>query len=268
MVGALALRLVWSRRARRNRLAILLFSGAVVGVVGHGLYMFFVVRSCGHWNHHYFFAFSVVYSVLLCLPLPLLMADLGLFLDRRLSGRLRRGFAALGAALCLPLVAYLIHEGLPAADRHYRRVNQLPWLTFRKIRLDEARHLRESYPPDTVFGAWWAGTLGYFSDRKIVNLDGVVNSGEYFRKYILGDSVPVYLLDGPISYVADYFWRDPLRTSAGSSWRIFWWEYEKHHMAYRMRDHLQIVHRSLFRQESGFYVMKVIKDNREELADQ
>jgi len=32
-----------------------------------------------------------------------------------------------------------------------------------------------------VVGAWNAGTLGYLSGRRVVNLDGVVNSWQYFR---------------------------------------------------------------------------------------
>lgn len=38
-------------------------------------------------------------------------------------------------------------------------------------------------PPDLVIGSWNAGMLGYWSGRRVVNLDGLVNSWRYFSEH-------------------------------------------------------------------------------------
>jgi hypothetical protein len=44
-----------------------------------------------------------------------------------------------------------------------------------------ARWIRENLPPDAVVGSWNAGTIGYRSDRRVVNLDGVVNDLAFYQ---------------------------------------------------------------------------------------
>ena len=39
--------------------------------------------------------------------------------------------------------------------------------------------VRDNTPSGTAIGSWDAGVIGYFSDRPVVNLDGVVNSFEW-----------------------------------------------------------------------------------------
>ena len=39
--------------------------------------------------------------------------------------------------------------------------------------------VRDNTPPGTVIASWDAGVIGFFSDRPVVNLDGVVNSFEW-----------------------------------------------------------------------------------------
>lgn len=39
----------------------------------------------------------------------------------------------------------------------------------------------EHLPPDAVIGSWNAGTIGYFSRHTVINLDGLVNSWDYFE---------------------------------------------------------------------------------------
>ncbi len=46
---------------------------------------------------------------------------------------------------------------------------------------DAARWARTNLPADAVIGSWNAGTLGYLSERRVVNLDGVVNSWTYYE---------------------------------------------------------------------------------------
>ncbi|MEP7198707.1 MAG: hypothetical protein ABI874_02710, partial [Chloroflexota bacterium] len=44
-----------------------------------------------------------------------------------------------------------------------------------------AQWARANLPRDAVIGAWNAGTIGYLSERRTVNLDGLVNSWTYFE---------------------------------------------------------------------------------------
>jgi hypothetical protein len=41
--------------------------------------------------------------------------------------------------------------------------------------------VRGNLPEQAVLGSWNAGALGYLSDRRVVNLDGLVNSWSFFR---------------------------------------------------------------------------------------
>jgi hypothetical protein len=59
--------------------------------------------------------------------------------------------------------------------------------------------------PDTIFAAWNAGQLGYFSDRTFINLDGVINDVDYYER-VLSGPVPLvdYLAENKVAYVVDY----------------------------------------------------------------
>src|SRR4029077_13881509 len=46
---------------------------------------------------------------------------------------------------------------------------------------DAAQWARVNLPADAVIGAWNAGAIGYLSERRVVNLDGVVNSWDYYQ---------------------------------------------------------------------------------------
>lgn len=255
----LTLRLVFSQRSRRNHLALFLCGAAAIGVTAHGLYMFYIYRSTAHWNYHYFFVFSVLWTVLAGVTLPLVLADLGRTLDRLLGGRLRPCFSALALALCLPLCGWLAHQGLISAAAHYHKLQQDPRKSFRKCRYDAARYMAAAYPRDAVFGAWWAGTLGYFSDRRVVNLDGVINSKDYFDRYLKQDRVQDYITGGAITHLADFFWKDPLSPTATPAWRAMWWEHDKEHMVKRLGSRLKLAKMIPFQGTQGLYIMDVVK---------
>lgn len=58
-------------------------------------------------------------------------------------------------------------------------------------------------PRDAVVGSWNAGIMSYYSQRRVVNLDGLVNSWEYFQReqYDLCQ----YWEKNRITYIADVF---------------------------------------------------------------
>ena len=78
-------------------------------------------------------------------------------------------------------------------------------------RYHAARWIAENSPPETVFAAWNAGQLAYFSDRTFINLDGVINSVDYYERVLRG-SVPLadYLVENKVDYIVDYSIYGPL----------------------------------------------------------
>ncbi|MEM4247140.1 MAG: hypothetical protein QXF14_02350, partial [Candidatus Woesearchaeota archaeon] len=67
---------------------------------------------------------------------------------------------------------------------------------------DGIRWIRNNTSPDTIIGAFNAGVYGYFSGRKIVNLDGVINDNAY---YALKDKrLYSYINEQNISYIIDW----------------------------------------------------------------
>ncbi|HEV8335535.1 MAG TPA: glycosyltransferase family 39 protein [Candidatus Polarisedimenticolia bacterium] len=112
------------------------------------------------WFSRYFF------------PLFLLMLPLSGLAFRRIGERLTlfRGmrpasYAALAFGLQLLLFAWQVPGAL---FTHRPNLNVSSFLRMRSI-LDEA------IPPEATAGAFQSGTLSYFSDRTVINLDGVVN---------------------------------------------------------------------------------------------
>jgi hypothetical protein len=187
------------------------------------------------------------------------LGDLARLLDRLLGGRLAPGLAPLGAALCLLPAGYLVHRGLPEMDRQVQKIRRPPRQSFRLCRYQAARYMASRYPPQEVFGSWWAGTLGYFSDRRVVNLDGVINSGEFFRTQIKPDRVQRYILEGPVRHLADFFWRDPLDPGFQPAFRAFWWEHDKEHIVQRLGGRLSLARMFPFKAASGLYILDVNK---------
>jgi len=49
-----------------------------------------------------------------------------------------------------------------------------------------ARVMRDRLPPDAVVHSPFSGVLAYYSGRRVVNLDGLVNSPEYLREVVRG----------------------------------------------------------------------------------
>lgn len=68
---------------------------------------------------------------------------------------------------------------------------------------DAALWARANTPPDAVFGMTDAGTFGYFSDRRVVNLDGIVNNLEY-QEYGSQGRLHDYLRKVGVTYFASH----------------------------------------------------------------
>ena len=72
-------------------------------------------------------------------------------------------------------------------------------------RYDAALWIAENSPPDTVFAAWNAGQLGFFSNRTFINLDGLINNVDYYERVLQGStSLTDYLIENRVDYIVDY----------------------------------------------------------------
>ena len=70
---------------------------------------------------------------------------------------------------------------------------------------EAARHIADTSPEDAVFASWNAGLLGYFADRTLINLDGLVNTPSYARD-LRSENFRFldYLARSDVEYVVDW----------------------------------------------------------------
>jgi len=73
------------------------------------------------------------------------------------------------------------------------------------VRYDAALWIAENSPPDTIFAAWNAGQLSFFSNRTFINLDGLINNVDYYERVLQGStSLTDYLMENKVDYIVDY----------------------------------------------------------------
>ncbi len=106
---------------------------------------------------------------------------------------LRRGRAVV-AVVVLVAVAR-VPLGIARAAR--------PTSSYAPYRWEAGVWLRDHVGEDARIGSWNAGTIGYASDRHVVNLDGLVNDRTYFDEVIRGKDLAGYLEREGISWIAD-----------------------------------------------------------------
>lgn len=68
--------------------------------------------------------------------------------------------------------------------------------------LNGAIYLRDKMPQNQKYAAWNAGILGFFSDKNVVNLDGLVNDNVIY--YIKNNELWNYIEVNNIDYIIDY----------------------------------------------------------------
>lgn len=131
------------------------------------------------------------------LSLLLLASPFALIEEDRSDAR-QRLFFGFRIAAALTVTAFCLHryDGLLSFpyEKHI-------W----HIRRQAALWIDQSLPLDARFGAWNAGEVGYFSNRKVINLDGLVNDVDYARNVVIrGDSLVRYLAENKVDYLVDY----------------------------------------------------------------
>jgi hypothetical protein len=73
------------------------------------------------------------------------------------------------------------------------------------IRYRAALWMGANLPRDSRCAAWNAGQLGFYSSQAVINLDGLINSVEYYENVLNGPQpLTDYLLDNRVRYIVDY----------------------------------------------------------------
>jgi hypothetical protein len=170
--------MVWARRVERSMDAIFIAVALMLGAYGFVIF--------GHW-----FFTRYLFPVELCLLL------LSAAVLRDLMGRVsktRAVYVLAGIALIYGVIFY--------------RSARFNFLDNKMDKIENfylaARSLDETIAPKTRIGVFQSGTIAYFSNHQVINLDGVVNerAGRALRENRLSQ----YLADNNITHVADYGW--------------------------------------------------------------
>ncbi|RZN35096.1 MAG: hypothetical protein EF813_09270 [Methanosarcinales archaeon] len=87
--------------------------------------------------------------------------------------------------------------------------------------LNNAQWLRENTNKNDLIGAWEAGIIGYFSERRVINLDGLINSPEYFE-YIKNGNVTDYLDKLKVDYISENYYLPGPEPYDDNGWKKQW----------------------------------------------
>jgi hypothetical protein len=114
------------------------------------------------------------------------------FWAARVTPRSSRGLvAAVAVVSAVTVVAFNMFAYYDKGDYHQGAYAAAAWA-------------RLNTPPDTVFALRDAGVFGYFSDRRTINLDGLINSYEYQRE-VRDGRIMDFLRRRGVRFVADAY---------------------------------------------------------------
>lgn len=80
-------------------------------------------------------------------------------------------------------------------------------------RLHAAQWLSENTPKEAILASWNAGVIGYFSGRRVINLDGLINSYDYYYKALTRHRVVEFIEVQGVNYIVETFTGDPMKSS-------------------------------------------------------
>jgi hypothetical protein len=72
-----------------------------------------------------------------------------------------------------------------------------------RVTYEAAEWARAHVPPEAVLASWHAGAVGYLSERRVLNLDGLVNSWDFHLRR--GADLCAYWREENVAYVVDMF---------------------------------------------------------------
>ena len=106
-----------------------------------------------------------------------------------------RSLAPVGVVLLLPFVVGAVVQTRVFADPDLRSIQI--------ANRDAGEWIAEHLPADAVLASWDAGVVGYFSERRVINLDGVVNSYEWHRATERGETAE-FLRDDGLGWIVNH----------------------------------------------------------------
>ncbi|HVO77177.1 MAG TPA: hypothetical protein VMT60_04260 [Candidatus Bathyarchaeia archaeon] len=177
-----------------------------LAIVLHFLYAVFFMK-WAIFNWHYI-PYAFFGAVMICEPM-----------NRLLS----RADSMRSSVLYWSVVTVLVVLGVVTAARN---LNQSPDRNWRIAAYDAARWVRQNTAREAVLAMKDAGNLGYFSERRVINLDGVVNNLEY-QAALRTKSLESYLaIKGVRYYVQHAFWDRPDVSSGDyDSYAVSFWSH-------------------------------------------
>lgn len=101
----------------------------------------------------------------------------------------------IAAILAIPLVAAMAIQTRSFADPHLRSIQE--------ANRETGDWISANLPKDAVLGSWDAGVVGYFTDQRVINLDGVVNSFDYVDAHRAGTQGD-FLRDRDLAYLVNH----------------------------------------------------------------
>jgi len=180
-------------RVRRRQYDDPAMSAFMVLLVSNLVYMIYLCVSPGTVRPYWYYSPVNVFWIF---SLSLLLTRLN---SLSMHTRLRRSAHAATAVFIALMVASGVqrYRGaiIDVADPH----------SMFAVRYRTALWIRDSIPEDVVLAAWNAGQVGFFSEHSVINLDGLINSRDYFESVLLGRaSLFQYLRRNNVRYLVDY----------------------------------------------------------------
>ena len=169
-----------ARRTRMSLTAAFLRRTGWFGSFSILLIGYYTVLQTQQWL--WYFAPVVLYLVWL---LTLLVADIfsAALVEADPTRSVARTLGPVGALLVLPFLIAAALQTRVFADPDLRSIQ----LANR----DAGEWIAANLPPDAVLASWDAGVVGYFSERRVINLDGVVNSLEWHEAGLRGETASI-----------------------------------------------------------------------------
>ena len=206
--------LIWSlvrlRAPARGREALGLFRTAMsvmaIAILLHFLHsVLFMKWAVFHWHYVPYVFFG---AVSVCEPA-----------ERMLQG----GGSKRGDFLYRSILTAVIVLGSLATFKNLSRPPEMDW---RSAAYDAGLWARENTAKEAVFAMKDAGNFGYFSERRVINLDGVVNNREY-QAALRERSLRGYLVIKGVRYIVQHaFWDRPdILSGAYDSYTVGLWSH-------------------------------------------
>jgi len=183
-LAALAMTFVFHLRGRGNRSS---FSKTLFSFTEFALSVVF------------YYLLSPVYALNLWYYLPVVLVCLlafGRLFAILLESRSRAATMALGvyaaAGVCAIAAGFFIYLYPPANSVFKTQAKVADWI-------------KEHTPKDSLLAAWSSGAVAYFSERQTVNLDGLVNSPDYFFNYRIKGKRDEFMRKMRVNYIVVYY---------------------------------------------------------------